>query len=106
MKKTADALPAYESEIKECDDLFNCILRYIKKQEGYDVDDPLLRKAYETAKRLHGDVRRHSGVLYLRHPLAVMESDRLVFSSRVVRTYWVSSRSAGTPAILRLPRVR
>ncbi len=74
MKKTADALPAYESEIKECDDLFNCILRYIKKQEGYDVDDPLLRKAYETAKRLHGDVRRHSGVLYLRHPLAVMES--------------------------------
>lgn len=66
--------PSYESEIKDCNDIFNSIIRNIKKQAGYEVDYPLLQKAYDTAKRLHGDVRRHSGVLYLRHPLAVMES--------------------------------
>lgn len=66
--------PAYEDEIKECNDSFKRILRYIKKQSGYEVDYPMLEKAYQTARELHGDTRRHSGVLYLRHPLAVMES--------------------------------
>lgn len=67
-------IPAYGDEIKECDDIFKNILRYIKKQSGYEVDYPLLEEAYETVKELHGNTRRHSGVLYLRHPLAVMES--------------------------------
>lgn len=71
---SAPIRPSYESEIKDCNDIFNSIIRNIKKQPGYEVDYPLLEKAYDTAKNLHGDVRRHSGVLYLRHPLSVMES--------------------------------
>ena len=68
------AKPSYESEVKACDDIFKSIIRFIKKQPEYDVDYVLVKNAYEKAKELHGDTRRHSGVLYLRHPLAVMES--------------------------------
>lgn len=68
------AYPSYESEVKECDDIFKSIMRFIKRQPNYDVDYVLVKNAYEKAKELHGNTRRHSGVLYLRHPLAVMES--------------------------------
>lgn len=67
-------LPDYGSEVKDCNDIFDNILRGIKMQKGYHVDTVLLRRAYEKAKELHKDVRRHSGVLYLRHPLAVAGS--------------------------------
>lgn len=70
----AVALPDYDSELKDCNDIFDNILRSIKMQKGYHVDTALLRRAYEKAKALHKDVRRHSGVLYLRHPLAVADS--------------------------------
>lgn len=77
--------PPYEKEILDCDNIFNNILRTIKRQPGYVVDIPLLTKAYTTAKKLHGDVRRHSGVLYLRHPLAVMETlSRLMCKTSVL----------------------
>ena len=66
--------PSYESEVRDCDSIFKNILRNMRRQPGYDVDFDLIRRAYETAKRLHGDTRRHSGVLYLRHPLSVMNS--------------------------------
>ena len=65
--------PSYDAEVKDCDRLFHTTLSLIKHQRGYVVDLPLLARAYETAKSCHGDTRRHSGVLYLRHPLAVME---------------------------------
>ena len=65
--------PSYEAEVKDCDRLFQTTLSLIRHQRGYVVDLPLLVRAYETAKSYHGDTRRHSGVLYLRHPLAVME---------------------------------
>ena len=68
------ACPNYESEVKECDDIFKSIIRFIKRQPNYDVDYVLVKNSYEKAKDLHGNTRRHSGVLYLRHPLAVMES--------------------------------
>ena len=65
--------PSYEAEVKDCNRLFQTTLSLIRHQRGYVVDLPLLVRAYETAKSYHGDTRRHSGVLYLRHPLAVME---------------------------------
>ena len=65
--------PSYESEVADCNRMFQTMVSLIKRQKGYLVDLALLTKAYETAKAWHGDTRRHSGVLYLRHPLAVME---------------------------------
>lgn len=67
-------LPAKEAEIQVCDSAFNEICNYLEKQPGCGVELPLLEKAYTKAKELHGDTRRYSGVLYLRHPLAVMKS--------------------------------
>lgn len=65
--------PAYDDELKACEDKFGEILRSINKQDKYMVDVAMLRKAFNKAKELHGDTRRNSGILYLRHPLAVME---------------------------------
>lgn len=65
--------PHYEDEIAACDSNFRQMTEVIKKQHGYVVDIPTLGRAYEMAKELHGDTRRHSGELYLRHPLAVTE---------------------------------
>lgn len=73
-ENTVLAKPDYDSEIKDCNDIFDNILRGIKLQRGYHVDTALLLRAYNKAKELHEDVRRHSGVLYLRHPLAVANS--------------------------------
>lgn len=67
------ALPSYQKELEDCSSIYTNIIRTIKKQPGYVVDFRLLDKAYQTARDLHGDTRRRSGVLYLRHPLAVME---------------------------------
>lgn len=64
---------SFDAEIKACDDFFGSILRYIRKQKNYFIDVQLLKDAYEMAKKLHGDTRRKSGLLYLRHPLAAME---------------------------------
>lgn len=65
---------SYAAELKFCEDTFRSILRYIRKQRGYTVDVEVLQRAFQKAKELHGESRRHSGLLYLRHPLAVMES--------------------------------
>lgn len=67
-------IPDYNSEIKDCNDMFESMIRGIKMQPGYNVDTVLLERAYQKARKLHKDVRRHSGVLYLRHPLAVANS--------------------------------
>lgn len=67
-------LPDIAAEKEECNKLFDDAINMIKKQKGYIVDIPLLKKAYDCARELHNDQRRNSGVLYLRHPLAVMES--------------------------------
>lgn len=63
--------PSYETEVVACDTSFHDMLRKLKGQKGYAVDLAWIQKAYDKAKELHGDTRRHSGVLYLRHPLAV-----------------------------------
>ena len=79
------SIPSYDREIAECDQIFLHITKTIERQKGYTVDLPLLAKAYQTAKQYHGDTRRHSGVLYLRHPLAVMESlSRLMCKTSVL----------------------
>lgn len=67
-------IPDYNSEIKDCNDMFESLIRGIKMQSGYKVDTVLLRRAYQKARELHKDDRRNSGVLYLRHPLAVADS--------------------------------
>ena len=72
-KQQAPRFPSYEKEIRECDAIFDGIRRTISRQRGYVVDTGLLTRAYERARELHGDTRRKSGVLSLRHPLAVME---------------------------------
>lgn len=76
MKKEITKLeeaPVVNPEIEECDNSFSLIISTIRKQDGYIVDIPLLEKAYEQAKTLHGMNRRHSGILYLHHPIAVMK---------------------------------
>ena len=66
--------PPYEEEVADCDSNFKQMTEVIKKQQGYIVDMPLLGRAYELAKKLHKkNGRRHSGEIYLRHPLAVAE---------------------------------
>lgn len=65
---------SYDTELKFCEDTFRSIKRYIDKQRSYTVDMNVLQRAFEKAKELHGNSRRYSGLLYLRHPLAVMES--------------------------------
>lgn len=62
-----------DPEVTECKTIYDAIKAKIKKQHGYIIDDKMLDKAYAKAKELHGTTRRLSGVLYLRHPLAVME---------------------------------
>lgn len=64
--------PSYESEIEFCDNTFKGLLRLINKQKDYLVDTQMLQAAYSIAKMLHSTTRRHSGQLYLRHPLAVL----------------------------------
>ena len=65
--------PPYEEEVAVCDSNFKNMTEAIKKQHGYIVDLPMLRRAYDLAKKLHGNTRRYSRKLYLRHPLAVTE---------------------------------
>lgn len=67
-------LPPDDPEILACDAIFASIQRFISRMDGYWVDTTLLKRAYATAKELHGDQRRASGILYLNHPLAVAES--------------------------------
>lgn len=55
--------PAYDDELKACEDKFGEILRSINKQDKYMVDVAMLRKAFNKAKELHGDTRRNSGIL-------------------------------------------
>lgn len=65
---------SYESEIAFCDTAFKGLLRTINKQKDYLVDTQMLQNAYDIAKMQHGNKRRHSKQLYLRHPLAVLET--------------------------------
>ncbi len=73
-QKTGGAIPPREEEEKACRRIFDGILSAIDEEEGYTVNKDLLIRAYERARELHGDQRRKSGVLYLRHPLTAMES--------------------------------
>ncbi len=66
-------IPSYEKEVEECDSIFRNVVKTIEKYGGYVVDLSMLKKAYATARVSYGDRRRKSQVLYLRHPLAVME---------------------------------
>lgn len=66
--------PSYESEVSYCDEIFKGLIRSLKKQKDYLVDTQMLETAYDIAKSLHANTRRHSGVLYLRHPLAVFKT--------------------------------
>ena len=82
--KTCASLPSYEDELAECRRIFDAIVKNISHQHP-SADTDLLEKAYNKAKELHGKTRRHSGQLYLRHPLAVMETlARLMCKSSVL----------------------
>ena len=65
--------PALKRELEECDKAYETMCKTLKKQPGYVVDWPLVNKAWETAKKLHGATRRRSGELYVNHPRSVME---------------------------------
>ena len=65
--------PALKRELEECDKAYETMCKTLKKQPGYVVDWPLVNKAWETAKKLHGATRRKSGELYVNHPRSVME---------------------------------
>ena len=65
--------PALKRELEECDKAYETMCKTLKKQPGYVVDWPLVIKAWETAKKLHGATRRKSGELYVNHPRSVME---------------------------------
>lgn len=65
-------LPEYEAEIEVCDREFEEALRNAEKQ--IIIDSVGIRKAYEFAKRMHGNTRRYSGLLYLRHPVKAFSS--------------------------------
>ena len=84
MQKVIDKY-SYDEQIKDCNYLFEKIVKTIQKTPGYVVDLILLRRAYELAREKHGDVRRRSGDLYLQHPLSVMESlSRLMCKTSVL----------------------
>ena len=66
---------SYEDQVANCDSVFKGILTLIEKQQlRYDINEDLLKRAYETAKEKHKAQTRNSGEIYLVHPLAVAES--------------------------------
>lgn len=69
----AECIYSYESEERWCRNTYESIIKTMKRIPNYSIDYPMLDKAYEAAKFYHGNTRRYSGELYLRHPLAVME---------------------------------
>lgn len=69
----AEYIYPYESEERWCRNTYESIIKNMKRIPEYSIDYPMLDKAYEAAKFYHGNTRRYSGELYLRHPLAVME---------------------------------
>lgn len=62
-----------QQELQECDQTYYAICRNMRKQSGYVVDWPLIDKAWDTCKKLHGNQHRKSGELYICHPRSVME---------------------------------
>lgn len=63
----------YQLALEECDQTYYAICKNIRKQSGYVVDWPLVDKAWNACKLLHGSNTRKSGELYICHPRSVME---------------------------------
>jgi len=65
--------PVPKQGLEEYDKAYDTVCRNIRRFSGYVVDWQLLDKAWDTAKRLHGNTLRLSMDPYISHPLAVME---------------------------------
>lgn len=73
MQTKSEEKTPLELELEDCDKIYDKICKSIRKQRGYSVDWQLVNKAWDTAKKLHGNTHRLSGELYVCHPRSVME---------------------------------